>query len=217
MSFHYSPRIATDGLALYLDAANSRSFSSGAPFWKDMTSANHLGTYSGTSFSASNGGCIAFNGVGDYVNLGSAPDLDIFTFTVIAWAKSNTFSDYQNIVFKGTYGLAQYGLHLNASGDWAVQPNEGVGFIGDPVQLNTWNCFAGTYDGAQVRGYRNGVLKAQYSISQGHFGTSTTIGADIPNNRYFNGSIANVKIYSRPLSDKEILQDFNALKGRFGF
>jgi len=34
--------------------------------------------------------------------------------------------------------------------------------------------------------------------------------------RYFNGKIGNVYIYNRPLTSSEVLQNFNAQKGRFG-
>ena len=33
---------------------------------------------------------------------------------------------------------------------------------------------------------------------------------------YFNGSIANVNYYNRALSAAEVLQNYNALRGRYG-
>ena len=50
--------------------------------------------------------------------------------------------------------------------------------------------------------------------------TSTSniaIGADTPNGiRDFEGRIANVSFYDKALSAEEVLQNYNALKPRFG-
>jgi hypothetical protein len=37
MAFNYSPKIVTDGLVLYLDAANSKSYVSGSTTWNDIS------------------------------------------------------------------------------------------------------------------------------------------------------------------------------------
>jgi hypothetical protein len=37
MAFNYSPKIVTDGLVLYLDAANPKSYVSGSTTWVDMS------------------------------------------------------------------------------------------------------------------------------------------------------------------------------------
>ncbi len=37
MAFHHSPRIVTDGLVLYLDAANSKSYPGSGTNWYDLS------------------------------------------------------------------------------------------------------------------------------------------------------------------------------------
>ena len=37
MAFHYSPKIVTDGLVLYLDGGNNKSFISGDSKWFDLS------------------------------------------------------------------------------------------------------------------------------------------------------------------------------------
>jgi len=69
--------------------------------------------------------------------------------------------------------------------------------------------------------YKNGILAGTFSnptvattltlIGIGAFMTSTTVG-----NYYFKGSIGSVRVYNRALSADEILQNYNATKGRFG-
>ena len=214
MAFNYSPKIVTNGLVLCLDAGNVKSYVSGSTSWNDLTSNQNVGTLTnGPTFNTGSGGSIVFDGVNDYLNLGNPSTLNILNFTVCAWAKSSTFTNYQNIIFKGTT-TGQYGIALNSSGDWTIQPN--TGFTGDILSLNTWNFFVGTYNGTQITAYRNGVQKQQYSIAQSYFGSIITVGTDTVNSRYFNGNIAQVSIYNRALSATEILQNYNATKTRFG-
>ena len=214
MSFNYSPRIITDGLVLYLDAANTRSYPGSGTTWNDLSRSGNNGTLTnGPTFSSANGGSIVFDGSNDYVNLGNPTSLNILNFTVCIWCKSSTFTNFQNIIFKGT-NIAQYGILFTSTGDWYVQPNGPS--TSDLVSLNTWNYFVGTYDGSQITAYRNGVQKIQYVNSQANYGTLVTIGADTVNNRYFNGNIAQTQIYNRALSATEILQNYNATKTRFG-
>ena len=53
MSFAHSPKIVTDGLVLYLDAANTKSFLVGSATWSDL-SRNQLSAslLSGATFSS---------------------------------------------------------------------------------------------------------------------------------------------------------------------
>lgn len=83
--------------------------------------------------------------------------------------------------------------------------------------LNTWYQFVGTYDGFNVRLYRNGVLVNTLATA----GTLGGSGSNMFVGNYagtYNtiGQIPVVKIYNRTLSDAEVLQNFNALRGRFG-
>jgi len=208
------PNIITNGLVLALDAANTKSYPGSGTTWRDLSGNNNSGSLvNGPTFNNANGGSIVFDGVDDYVTLGNPSLLDILNFTICAWAKSNTFTNYQNIIFKGNTSTGQYGIALNSIGDWTIQPN--VSFTGDIITLNTWNFFVGTYNGTQITAYRNGMQKQQYNIAQSNYGNIVTIGADTANNRFFNGNIPSVQIYNRALSASEVLQNYNAQKSRF--
>ena len=68
MSFSYSPKIITDGLVLYLDAANPYSYVSGSTVWNDISRGGNNGTLiNGPTFSSANNGSIVFDGTNDYV------------------------------------------------------------------------------------------------------------------------------------------------------
>ena len=54
MAFRYSPKIVTDGLVLYLDAANPKSYVSGSTLWNDLTINSNNGVLTnGPTFSSS--------------------------------------------------------------------------------------------------------------------------------------------------------------------
>ena len=86
-SFAFTP-IVTDGLVLYLDAANTKSYISGSTDWYDLTTYNNDGTLTnGPVFSDENEGNITFDGIDDYVNIPYDPIFDNQSFTLNIWVK----------------------------------------------------------------------------------------------------------------------------------
>ena len=210
-----SPSIVTSGLVLNLDASNISSYPGSGTTWTDLSGNSNNGTLTnGPTYNSANGGSIIFNGSNNYVSLGNPVSLNVLNFTIGIWIKANSFTNYQNPIFKGDNTQGQYGLIINSSGNWGIQPNSG--FITDPISTGIWYYFIGTYDGTNITAYRNAIQKAQYSIAQTNHGSLVTIGADTVNNRYFNGYIGGAQIYNRALSSIEVTQNYNATKTRFG-
>lgn len=88
---------------------------------------------------------------------------------------------------------------------------------------DTWHHIVGTWDGTNNKIYHNGVYQAQGTPSW----TSSTSGTGVwrvggniafsgNNGGYLDGDIPVVKMYNKDLSASEVLQNFNAMKGRFG-
>ena len=64
-----SRSIITNGLVLYLDAANTKSYVSGSTTWNDLSRNNNTGTLiNGSTFNSLNGGSIVFDGIDDRVS-----------------------------------------------------------------------------------------------------------------------------------------------------
>lgn len=211
-----TPSIIPQGLVLYYDFGNGKCFPNTNTTVSDLSAQANNGTLTnGPVYSTVNNGIITFDGTNDYVSCGNPASLNITSFTICLWVKNTSFSDYQNAIFKGSvYG--QYGLIFNVSGDWAIQPNIGADFTGDIVSLNTWNFFAGTFDGTNVTTFRNGIQKTKYAVTQVTSGTVVSIGGDTVSGRYLNGSIGQAIIYNRALTTSEISQNFNATRARYG-
>jgi len=123
MAFNYSPKIVTDGLVLYLDAANQNSYVSGSTSWNDISRGGNNGTLTnGPTYSSANGGSIVFDGVDDYIdNIGTTSTFDFIfstgTFTVSFWLKkpinNARYSIAGNTLVnaeKGFWMIVEYGI-----------------------------------------------------------------------------------------------------------
>jgi hypothetical protein len=86
-----------------------------------------------------------------------------------------------------------------------------------PSTFTWYNCTIST-NGTTHNIYLNGqLINSNSTATQTGNVTRIVIGSYLLNggNEQFNGLISNVKIYNRTLLASEILQNYNALKGRF--
>lgn len=89
------------------------------------------------------------------------------------------------------------------------------------VPLNTWINLCFTWQGnGTANVYKNGVLYSSRNIGNiplTNPSSNGTIGLGHANaDTYFHGKMPVVQIYGRQLSASEVLQNFQAMKGRFG-
>ena len=99
-----------------------------------------------------------------------------------------------------------------------------VASVGSMITTNNWNYITATVSdgGNSIKLYKNGI-ETSYSTLNTSPGTITyttnefNVGYRFTGNpEPFSGNIASVKIYNRVLSAQEVLQNYNALKGRYG-
>ena len=74
-----------------------------------------------------------------------------------------------------------------------------------------------TYSSSGVKIYVNGVLEGTSSSLLGGvvFESNTRIGYTGINTGFFDGNIANARIYNTALTAAQVLQNYNAQKNRF--
>ena len=78
MSFHFSPKIVTNGLLLHLDAANIKSYHGSGTSWYDLSGTGIYGTLIDTpAYSTDGVGSFVFNGTSNYVDMTSVPTIFI--------------------------------------------------------------------------------------------------------------------------------------------
>jgi hypothetical protein len=72
MAGNVAPNTVTDGLVLYLDAANTKSYPSSGTTWFDLSTNNTSGNLiNGLAFNTGSSGYMVFDGVDDKVGLGN--------------------------------------------------------------------------------------------------------------------------------------------------
>jgi hypothetical protein len=227
MGFNYSPKIVTDGLVVYLDAANSRSYPGSGTTWSDLSRGGNNGTLiNGPTFSSANGGSIVFDGVDDYVNLTSASLLPVGTSdrTIVAFVRTPTsFSEpYLHVIHWGTAAQDQaFGLAIFSNGGlnthpWAGAPSQGTVVAGTDYCLAVSYTHSSTLHKFWINGVSQGAGVAR-SINTGT--TDARVGARIstPIEDWGpSGRIYNIMVYNRSLTGTEIQQNYNTHKTRFG-
>ena len=187
---------------------------------QDLSGNNNTGTQvGGVTYNTENGGILNFDGTNDYVNCGkTAAQLGIYDadYTFDAWVYPTNLSSDKTMFGTDQTGTRQ-GLHLVFRSGAIYQGHFSQDFSAGSATLNAWNNISYTYvkSSGLASIYKNGVLQGSGTILS-FIGTGNILIGRWTSNYYFSGNGSNYKIYNRALSAAEILQNFNALRGRFG-
>ena len=215
--------IVTDGLVLHLDAGRAESFGGDGTTWRDLSGNNNNGTLvNGVGFTVDDGGSLEFDGVNDYVTTGFTRGTLGNQTTLISWYK-----------YTGTIGRSYSpifgGIEPGSGTEFFIGKNSGNTNIG--VQDGNYsdsfvtgsNAFDGnyhqivyTYDNGTGKIYLDGTLRNTGSFTKCNDAEQISIGYEAEGGGYyFIGNIPQVLIYNKALTAEEVLQNYNALKGRY--
>jgi type II secretory pathway pseudopilin PulG len=159
-------------------------------------------------------GALEFDGWDDYVSCQNDKSLQLTdALTIAGWVKADSWGSgyYVSIIArKGEGNPNNYQLAI-ADGQATLYLDDGDsnGFRGDTV-LNTgqWYHVAGTWDGAQVRIYLNGILDNDppdsYSWTLNTDTRDLYIGGRSGGTDLLDGTLDDVRIYDRALTAEEI-------------
>lgn len=229
----YTGGIVKDGLVFHLDAAKVDSYPKSGTSWTNLSQTNITGSLlNNPVFSSDNGGTIVFDGTDDFVRFGSTfTTLDLVDKSFQCWV-NKVGASARGVIDKDFDGG---GTNYGGWGFW-VQSNNKLTFWvhrlkdlnddgSNTITLGQWTNIAVTYNSTTKSAtfYINGNVnstKTDATIVEKSSGTTQLVVATIRNNtianRAFDGSISNVLAYTRILSASEILQNYNALRGRYG-
>jgi len=227
MALHHFPKITTDGLVLCLDAGNPLSYPGSGTVWSDLSGNGNNGTLvNGVGYNSNNMGSLVFDGVNDYVQSSSITS-NITNKTLSGWVKLNST-------------IQQGGGLINLQSDNGVtfdaivynETNQGWGFGSNgftrtgwsnvkETSTNQWVNIVATYENLNYKMYRNTSLILTltfFNTLNYNFSSKSLVGYRHTggSNAYLNANIAQVSIHNRALSAQEILQNYNATKGRYG-
>ena len=225
MTINYNPSIVSSGLVFYVDAANPRC-TSNSSYWYDISGYNSTLTKYGSPSLTTLGSasCYRFTGTGQYFAgtfNGTQPTTDSTIETWI-YPESEVISGDRGtlLLLSGSNGMymSWNKSSLQQSNYWYSHPTEGYWETGAAVSRNTWNSFTAVwnYSAGAIYQYTNNV-KTTGTTTQGNAttGSSMNIGQE-SSTRQFAGGIAFMRVYNRALSDSEVTQNYNAVRGRFG-
>jgi hypothetical protein len=240
MGFYRGPRLVTEGLVLALDAGSQRSYPGSGNTWYDLSgNGNHVTLYNSPSF---NNGVLSFNGINQYGKTTSELDLsnktgitvDICIKVASESTNSMVFEHTTNWNSRNSYGGIMYGgfgWYTNSNGSTGVpntqhlQLNGNVALSSANVVMNvtTFNIITIVYDftkpfGEEVSAYQNSVFVGDSSSGENtsQFASDYLYLASRGGISFGSVDYSLIRVYNRALTSAEILQNFNAQKGRFG-
>jgi hypothetical protein len=232
MSGKIGPDINENGLVLSLDAANYKSYTGSGTTWRDLSDNSNNGTLTnGPTFNAANMGAIVFDGTDDKVtiSMNSSFIYGVSPFSLNAWiyVLGNQSQFSAGFIWTQTISGRNYftmGYHNSNYMFFTYGDGGGTSVFTDAgtVSQNTWInvCYSRLGTGSnQFLIYINGVQKVSGTVSYDFNNDSytPTIGQYSHNGLPFYGKIANLSFYkSRGLTASEVLQNYNAVKSRFG-
>jgi hypothetical protein len=167
---------------------------------------------------------MTFDGTNDYAEVADQNSLDLTTamsFEFVVKPDSSQSNPYPRLIDKSVYLL-----HLTSTSPFGVYQNiytsgglrqTGISSV---VTAGNWNHIVCTYDGQYGKIYVDAEL-----VKTRDFGSvlacntnssSLKIAGDGTTNRPLNGEMPISKIYNKVLTASEVLQNYNATKGRFG-
>jgi hypothetical protein len=224
MSIHYSPKIITDGLVLYLDAGNTKSYPESGSMWYDLSGNNNHFTLLSSIFDNTNGGSLSYGNSIRIYKIGTIfsgdNNLTIIAFfngnfsimeSTNAGATRNYFQVTSNSAILDQYGPSGAGSRTNLS----FASNDGNKIVAHRINSNrtaTW-----FYNGSFTDGGLDETYDSNFGIPEiTEIGNRTFNGNSNYYGSAFNGKIRTLLCYNTALTNDQILQNYNAPKGRFG-
>jgi hypothetical protein len=162
-----------------------------------------------------------FDGINDRVEIPNNTLLNTPHITVQVWFKIDYIGTYDGVVTKRNccddYTTFQWSLQTSPSGHLSFAVNIGSPLlygVSDPNPLipGEWIHYSVTYDGYTVCMYKNGLLIVTNSGREGDIVTMNwpvTIGDRNGGSDWFPGSIDEVRIWNRALTQQQIQANIN--------
>lgn len=236
MANNYGPKIVTDGLVLCLDAGNRKSYPGSGTTWADLSGNGYNFTINASAYSTA-GGIPHMNFEGSFGSakrivggaLSDVPNFSNGTIMVFSTILNSTTDwrtlsrgatrDHQALIQTGGNTLGMY--DNNSNGFFSA----GFSITSLPNPYEQFNCL--TWKLSQSSPYysfqyndtataytitnANATFDNGFCVIGAHHQESTAIGT---NSQYW-GKIALFLYYQKHLSQSEIFQNYNAIKGRF--
>jgi len=228
----YYGNTVRSGLVLDLDAGKRESYNRVGTTWTDLSGNGNNGTLiNGPTFNSNNGGNVSFDGSDDYSSINSSNSLNFGTagFTVLMWTEGiNSYPGAgKTLLWRGSRfdgNIAGWSMA------WAGGPPELYLIISSNIARNEYfiSGFGSGWNGYKMIGFKRESNGDTYFINNTTFSFlgNNTHNVDnaynllVTKSGFYNLGLISCKIpkimiYNRGLSNNEITQNYNALKGRY--
>lgn len=239
MANHLGPKIVTDSLAYCIDPGNPSSYTSGSTTLYDISRSSYTGSLQGDfPYPSSTPYALQFDGVSDFISLGTRtpnlyPTTDNYTWT--GWLKYGSHSSQiwfgnaggDSDGFGMVLGLTQLRVEvLGTTGPAATNKRQST-YYTISAYHNKWHQLTVVLnrDGFTVTVYVNGIqIGSNALVDWGSIRQEPSAGLNgvyigcyngAANLGWYNGLLGTIHIYRKALSATEILQNYNATKGRY--
>lgn len=234
--YSYNVDIVTSGLEYNVDAGNYLSYPATGTIWQGIGGSGS--TYysvltNGPTFSGSgNTGAISFDGTNDYATVNTNLLSGYSSGTIAAFIKFSGASPYGTIFLRqhggvNTYNAFTTGYLVTGYGDRTAgtagrlyYQNQNNGQKIQSISIlssNIWYYITLTFSSTNAKIYINGNLD---NTVNGNFSSPSDLVTDprigsYAGFEYLASSISSFQIYNRALSQFEVIQNYDAFRGRF--
>lgn len=233
MAVDYNTKTILNGLIVYLDAANSKSYPGTGTTWSNLISSNFNASLTNSPTYSSNG-YFTFDGINQGASITNTNYPAAWTdpFSIEVWFRVPTSATWSNgfigtIVIRGSFaGTQGFGrstidnrITSYIRGDDAAQIATA---IASGLSRDTWHNGVINWDGSTTSIFVNGVLIQTSSTTtqtgvpeSGNWliATASAFGGNTGN--FFTGDISVVKIYNIALNSAQVLTNYEAFRRRY--
>lgn len=194
-----NPKIITNGLVLHLDAGQSTSYNGGTT-WRDLSGRGNNFTIDASGLTYNSSGYFDMVGQGGIFRTGVITTST--TCTCVFWIKT---TDTQSLFWSGSTAASPY------LGAYRIDNKFYNSVVGNPTFFKNTIPMTNIYDNILDN------LWCMVEFKSVNFSTWFSFNFNRYNQFFFgNGSVSHISIYNRNLTTQESLQNFQALRGRFG-
>jgi hypothetical protein len=208
MAIAYNTSVVRDGLVLYLDAANPKSYPGTGANWVDLKGNYNSTLQNGVTFNSANKGHFVFDGINDYTQI----TVPTTSGTIAFWYYYNG-TNVQKLIMGNSSSMLYQG---GAAGVIHWYNGSTYAFVTNIGSTANWFYITLAYSStSNNKIYVNGILN--YSSTSIVINKGNGI-YNVAGNYYTpqNCKFGMIKTYDRELSIDEIKLNFNATRGRYG-
>ena len=226
MALSHSPRIATDGLVLCLDASDPQSYSGSGTAWSDRSgNGNNASLSNGPTFNSD--GYFELDGADDRITSGSKLS-GTENGSIYFWCNPTSSNPNAMLAYQST-GVGRIWIYVSSSGVLNLNTYFGSGkdfYLSGPSSSikDKWGLITVTFDrNGYQKIYYNAELTASRDISTAssiswNSGYLSLGGFDYNGPSWYTAQnkAAKFMVYNVEHTSAQILQNYNAQKSKFG-